>query len=54
MKAITDFKLNIDISPNLSHPLVGVFIDPNVEVDEIHIQCIFEAIQYANRLLHGE
>ena len=54
LTALQGFSLDIDMTPQLCHPKVGMFIDPDLEVTEAHIQCLYEAIQYANRLMHGE
>ena len=54
MNALHSFSLDIDMTPQLVHPQVGMFIDPSVELSDVHIQCLYEAIQYANRLMHGE
>lgn len=53
MNALQGFTLDIDMTPQLCHPQVGMFIDPEVEISDVHIQCLYEAIQYANRLMHG-
>lgn len=45
------FSLNIDLSPQLVHPLVGAFIDPDVELSESHIQCIYDAIEIAQEMV---
>jgi len=53
--ALHGFSLDIDLSPQLTHPLVGAFIDPDVELDEVHIQCIYDAIQIAQQMvMRGE
>jgi hypothetical protein len=54
LTALQGFNLDIDMTPQLCHPQVGMFIDPEVEISDVHIQCLYEAIQYANRLMHGE
>lgn len=45
------FSLNIDITPQLVHPLVGAFIDPDLELTESHIQCIYDAVAIAQEMV---
>jgi hypothetical protein len=52
MNALHGFSLDIDMTPQLNHPQVGMFIDSDLEVTEVHIQCLYEAIQYANKLMY--
>lgn len=42
--------LDIDYMPHLNHPLVGAYIGVDVEFNEHHINCIYEAIKYANEV----
>ncbi len=46
-------QFNIDYIPQLNHPLVRAYIDPDVELDQIHIDCIYDAIEEAEDLMHG-
>jgi hypothetical protein len=49
--ALQGFSLDIDISPQLTHPLVGAFIDPDLELSEAHIQCIYDAVRVAQEMV---
>jgi hypothetical protein len=54
MNPLIPFDLDIDMAPQLCHHLVGAFIDPDVELDDCHIQAIYDAIQYARRMQYEE
>lgn len=45
------FSLDIDLSPQLTHPLVGAFIDPDLDLCEAHIQCIYDAVAIAQEMV---
>lgn len=51
MQPLHGFSLDIDLSPQLTHPLVGAFIDPELELDEVHIQCIYDAVRIAQEMV---
>lgn len=46
-------ELDIDVLPQLNHPLVKAFADIDVELSEQHVQCIYDAIEYADKVLYG-
>ena len=52
MKPLLPVELEIDYFPGLNHPMVKAFISGDVEISEIHINCIYDAIEYANRNLY--
>jgi hypothetical protein len=51
MQPLQGFSLDIDMTPQLTHPLVGAFIDPDLELDEVHIQCIYDAVRVAQEMV---
>ena len=52
MTPLQSLMLDIDLAPHLTHPLVGAFIDPSLELTEMHINCIYDAIQYAQQMMY--
>lgn len=54
MKPLHGFNLDIDMTPQLNHPMVGMFIDPDLELTESHINCLYDAIQIAQAMVYGE
>ena len=54
MQPLIHFKPDVDQAPELNHPQVGMFFDPDVELTQAHIECLYEAIKYAKRLMYGE
>ena len=53
IKPLDPIIIDIDFTPELNHPLVRAYIDPDVELSESHIQCIYEAIQIAQDMKYG-
>lgn len=53
-QALTTADLDIDICPSLNHPLVQIYTSPGIEPTEAHIECVYQAIQYANEVLYGK
>lgn len=54
IKPLNPISLDIDFSPQLCHPLVQAFLDPDVELSESHIQCIYEAIKMAQEMKYSQ
>lgn len=50
--ALLPILLNIDYLPQLNHPLLQAYIDPDVELGESHIDCIADAIEYADKVMY--
>lgn len=54
MTPLVPLTIDIDMAPQLNHPLVGAFIDPSLSLSESHINCIYEAIQLAQEMVYRE
>lgn len=50
--AVLPITLDIDYIPQLNHPIVQAYIDPDIELDESHIDCIMDAIEYADQVMY--
>lgn len=46
-------ELDIDFMPQLNHPLMRAYVDEDVEFNEHHINAIYEAIEYADKVMYG-
>ena len=44
--------LDIDCFPQFNHPLVQAYVDPDIELDEVHIKALYDAIKYAESLIY--
>ena len=53
MRPAIPLELDIDTYPQFNHPLVQAFVGEDVEVTQMHIECLYEAIEYARRMLYG-
>jgi hypothetical protein len=54
MKAVRSLTVDIDYMPHLCHPLVGGFIDPDLELTESQINAIRDAIICAQKLMYED
>jgi len=50
--AVLPISLDIDYIPQLNHPIVQAYIDPDIELDEAHMDCIMDAIEYADQVMY--
>lgn len=51
-RALLPIQMDIDYIPQLNHPLVQAYIDPDIELDETHINCIYDAIELAYGIMY--
>lgn len=50
---VVPIELDIEFLPTLNYPLVKAYVDPDVELDDCHINCIYDAIDYAKSINYG-
>lgn len=51
---LVPIELDIDTFPNLNNPLVRGYMDSSIEMSEIHLRCILDAIEYAENIMYGK
>lgn len=52
--ALLPLQLEIEDAPSLNNPLVRIYIDPDLKIEQEHINAIMGAIEYANGLLYDQ